>query len=279
MATRFSNIRDIVYNNVQQYLPYINKGLTFVSDNPVIVPRTKDGVIKVEENKPLIIEPTRYRISNRSVLKVVDTQFNFYNFPASINVQDLDSAQIEGILQETDPVYARYRPTSNYEFNASTTYSGIEFQFIEEGLNQKRPNTYYISKEIKDSGVDLRFRVKILHRYDPNSATFGTTYFSIIKNGPSQFINRAFRTFASATVNTGDTNYNGPSDGYGYIKQWEIQSATLNVVIPNSQFNTGDYFQIGAAAGQGNHSLYAVQSYWVITDASKNVNEWNQPIE
>ena len=51
MARRFSNIRDIVYNNVQQYLPYINKGLTFVSDNPVIVPRTKEGVIKVEENK------------------------------------------------------------------------------------------------------------------------------------------------------------------------------------------------------------------------------------
>jgi hypothetical protein len=57
------------------------------------------------------------------------------------------------------------------------------------------------------------------------------------------------------------------------------------VTIRNSEFEIGDYyFSIGAKAGGGQntdssyHYVVAVQSYWVITDASKNVDEWNQEI-
>jgi hypothetical protein len=280
MPANFTNIINVT-SNIQQYLPYINNGLTFVSDNPQIVPRTNEGVIKVEENKPLIIEPTRYRISNRSVLKVVDTQFNFYNFPATVNVQESDTAEVEDVLVEADPVYARYRPSTNNQILSGNQFSGIAMDFVEDGLIQKAVNNYYISKDLKNSGVNLRFRIQIQHRYDTTTAGgFGTCYFSIIKNSPETGLNREFRgPFANNTTFTPPQG----TDGFGYIRQYEVQTLNLDLVIPNSDFEIGDYFQIGAIAGQDTetdfHTINSVQSYWTITDASKNVDEWNQPVE
>ena len=54
--------------NIDLIGKYLIDGLTITSDNPNIVPRDKNGVVEVEQNKPLIIEPTTYRISNKSIL-------------------------------------------------------------------------------------------------------------------------------------------------------------------------------------------------------------------
>ena len=45
------------------------------------------------------------------------------------------------------------------------------------------------------------------------------------------------------------------------------------------KFEIGDTFGIGAFSGQDTHTIIADQTYWVITDASKNVDLWNQPIQ
>jgi hypothetical protein len=56
----------------------------------------------------------------------------------------------------------------------------------------------------------------------------------------------------------------------------------LDITIANEEFEIGDTLSIGAFAGQNDDSAYhfitADQSYWTITDASKNVDEWNQEI-
>jgi hypothetical protein len=61
-----------------------------------------------------------------------------------------------------------------------------------------------------------------------------------------------------------------------------VQNLEIDIVIPNSEFEIGDRFGIGAKAGQNNdtqyHTINALQSYWVISDASKNVDLWNQEI-
>ena len=269
--------------NLQQTSKYIKDGLTVVSNNTDIVPRDENGNIIVQDGSYMVIETNSFNINNNTMLKVLDTQFNYFKFPVQIEEELVDAnldidLDFEQELQ--DPIYARYRPTDNNRILAASTFAGIEMNFVEDGQPQKSPNLYYISKEIKNAGVDLRFRIKIQHRFDSTvNQGFGTTYFSIIKNGVNTNLNREFLgPFANNTA------FNPPSntDGFGYIRQYEVQTLNLDLVIENSQFDIGDYFGIGAFAGQENnneyHTINNVQSYWVITDASKNVDTWNQPI-
>jgi len=271
--TNFSNRRNrslIDPVNILQNAKYINNGLTITSDNTDINKRDENGNIIVEDNRPLIIETNSYRIPNSDMLEILDTRFTYFKFPANTVIEDIPDSNIE---LDLDPIYARYRPASSNRmpsqiFEGNGIFNGIEFSFIEEGLPQKAANTYYISKEIKNSGVNLRFRIRLVHSYSAASGT-GSLFFTIMKNGPS--------------VGGLQRTYKGPfSSNGGNIVAGAKQTVDIDLVIPNWDFEIGDYFQIGAVAGQNNddqnHVLEAVPSYWVITDANKNVDEWNQPI-
>jgi hypothetical protein len=69
-----------------------------------------------------------------------------------------------------DPIYARYKPIDQQQIpsGANINFAAeLEMSEIRRRVQlQKRPNRYYITKQIKDSGADLRFRVKINFRYD-----------------------------------------------------------------------------------------------------------------
>ena len=126
-----------------------------------------------------------------------------------------------------------------------------------------------LTKEIKNSGADLRFRIVIVHRYD-----------SDITNDPST----AFFTLMKTTVATGiDREYKRyqTSNG-GVITQYQVQKLVIDEIIPNEELEIGDLFNIGAICGVDEefryHTINSDTSYWVITDASKNVDEWNQEI-
>jgi hypothetical protein len=54
--------------------------------------------------------------------------------------------------------------------------------FVEDGVPQKSTNQYFITKEIKSLGIDLRFRIKIEHGFDNTQNGYGTAYFSILTN-------------------------------------------------------------------------------------------------
>jgi hypothetical protein len=59
-----------------------------------------------------------------------------------------------------------------------------------------------------------------------------------------------------------------------------VRSTIFDVVIQNAEFEIGDNFGIGIAtvSAPGSHTINSEQTYWVVTDASKNVDEWNQEI-
>ena len=214
------------------------------------------------------------KITTKSMLRVLDTQFTYYSFPVSIEFDDASiDLDLNVDLQLPDPVFARYRPSENRVILADPDYSGILMDEVQEGLSQQSTNAYTISKDIKNSGVDLRFRIKLQHQYDAAFVGYGTAYFSIIK-ASEQGLNRSYRTFE----NTSDRVPNIP----GSIFITDVQNLEVDIVIPNSEFEIGDRFGIGAKAGQNNatefHTINALQSYWVITDASKNVDLWNQEI-
>jgi hypothetical protein len=271
-----SLIKDSIAVDLQ--VKYQNQGLTYVSNNVNVIPRNENGNIALQEgvnNNPLlIIEPTVNRITTKSMLRVLDTQFKYFKFPARTAVVDEDvvDLDLDLDLQSLDPVFARYRPSEDREILAANTYSGILMDEVQDGLSQQSPNTYTISKDLKNSGADLRFRIKLQHRYDAPSG-FGTAFFSIIKSS-EQGLDREYRTFE----NTSEFRPTVP----GSINQYEVQNLEVDIVIPNSEFEIGDRFGIGAKAGQNNntefHTINALQSYWVITDASKNVDLWNQEI-
>ena len=258
---------------------------------------------------------------------------------------------------------------------------------IVEGLPQTETNGYYITKEIKESGVDLRLRAKISH-YFLGSQDFGTAFFTLMRSGPNKPVDRNWRpgTFAYAStpiglydaqiastansflkqfkayaqtakelinlispspsktallkhfdallanipgdidsvtvagyripdklrafyastltygnniilsslrdeyVAIGQTlvDYNSavsqaaqvtPEDAYGRILPGSTQIVYIDEIIPNSEFDAGDIFAIGANSGQPEqHTIWEGQTYMVVTNAAKTVDEWNNPV-
>jgi len=284
---RLANIGNLVKQSVSKIknsisielqAKYQRLGLTHVSNNENVVPRSENGNITLQEgvdtNSLLIIEPAVNQITTKSMLRVLNTQFTYFKFPARTTVIEEEAVDLDFDLDLQDPVYARYRPSENRRIIEHTDYSFILIDEIQDGLPQQSPNTYTISKNIKNSGVDLRFRIKLQHRYDAPPG-YGTAFFSIIKIS-EQGLDRAYQTFENtSTVGNLETVP-------GSIFQYEVQDLQVDIVIPNSEFEIGDRFGIGAKAGQNNdtqfHTINALQSYWVITDANKNVDLWNQEI-
>jgi hypothetical protein len=280
--------------SLEQQAKYKQQGLTVTSNNRSIIPRDSAGNIILKENSEtnpvLIIEPVATKITTNSILRVIETRFQYFSFPAAVRVNDtepiiLDISDIDTDLglAVDDVIFARYKPSedrkvlglvpgssANYDGTAEFG-SGILMDEIEAGNLQKNTNTYYITPAIKNSGADLRFRVKINHRFDIIPERFWTAQsvvtFAIAKSGPNDPLQRGY---------TGKVRIS--------MGNWNVRDTLIDVVIRNSEFNIGDNFGITAGADFTNpddlyfHTINSEQTYWAITDASKNVDEWNQEI-
>jgi hypothetical protein len=253
---------------------YDQKGITAISNDNAVVPRDQAGNVIIHlTSSLLIIEAIEKNILAESVLPTLDTQFNYFKFPVSTTIVDeqldLDlDLDLDFSANAEDPVFARYKPSENRTINAQGTYSGILMDDVVEGMMQRRTNSYYITKEIKNSGLDLRFRIVIVHRYDSDVNLPSAAYFSLIKTTVESGMDRDWKTYVSATS--------------GVINQYEVQKLIIDEIIPNESFEIGDAFNIGAYSLINQefryHTISSDTSYWVITDASKNVDEWNQEI-
>jgi hypothetical protein len=364
---------------MQQQAKYRKSGLTYISNDTSIIPRDEAGNIIMNEgsetNPLLIIDPVTEKVTLKSMLRVLNTRFEYYKFP----VQVLPSGSLDldvNLNLDQDLVYARYKPSENFEISSAGIASGILIDEIVEGLSQQNTNAYYISKDLKNSGKSLRFRIKIQHRYDGSG--IGSSYFYISRNGPEKDLQREYLgpyaassetnpyeaalvgsidepglintiigqiiSWTNETINIAssandtdtvewftyiqslvpppnqtqsgtrfspqlrsvlnsinsefqltqlqkneidslltfyDANVRSSDaidTGFGLIGQYEIQNTYIDVIIPNSEFAYGDFFGITAVAGQASHTINSEQTYWVITDSSKTVDLWNQPI-
>ena len=260
--------------DVGKQLNYQTNGLTVISNNINIVPRDIAGNVMLHEdatNNPLlIIEPTTKKITTKSILRVIDTQFKYFKFPATTTIiDDLDDLDLNLDLDlNTDPIYARYKPSEDRQIPDGTLYSGILMDEVEDGIPQKNTNAYYITKEIKNSGKDLRIRIALQHRYDsPNDNNTSDVEFSLIKTNIDTGLDRTYRLY--------------PEDNKA-MSQYQVKTLLVDDILLNSEFEIGDTFSIGAVSEHDKefkyHTINAVTSYWVTTDNSKNVDEWNQEI-
>lgn len=296
--------------SLEQQAKYKQQGLTVTSNNTSIIPRNSAGNIILQENSEtnplLIIEPVTTKITTNSILRVIETRFQYYSFPASIIAASVATdLNIDLTMADADPIFARYKPSANFvidfvdsdgEDNTMKPPSGILMDEIEGGGLQKNTNNYYITKEIKNSGKDLRFRVNINHR---NDGSLGYAFFSIIKQGPNFDLDRNYKpgwvdnggedvtwhtkplyyvNGAPPATNTIIERVDGWDSQTTEIGLYAVQTTRIDVVIQNWEFEIGDNFGIGAIGIDGIQSINSEQTYWVITDASKNVDEWNQEI-
>jgi hypothetical protein len=308
---------------LQQQTKYKTSGLTVTSNDENIMPRDAAGNIIFHEsssqNPLLIIEPVDTKIMLRSVLKVLDTRFEYFKFPVTTTavadeIEDLAVDLTIPDIESPDIVYARYKPSENLKLGfvpaeglPSARASGILMDEVVEGALQTNVNAYYVTKEIKDSGVDLRFRAKINHRFDSTSYTAQQI---AIYNRRSQITGRPVQDFLPGYVPKSNIRFfisrqgpntplnraiAGPFAGFsviyteelGSIAQDEVRDTFIDVIIYNEWFEAGDYFGITQINTHGLlsendpafHTINSEQTYWVITDASKNVDDWNQEIE
>ena len=119
--------------DLEQFARYKANGLTYVSDNINIIPRNTAGDIIIQQsasmNELLIIEPMINNISTKSVLRVIDTSFQYYKFPVStINVID-DNVDLDIDLTADNPVELD---------NISTRYS-IPYKESPDGVPEPGP--------------------------------------------------------------------------------------------------------------------------------------------
>lgn len=278
MADTYTNDTDSI-TGAQQAQYQVN-GLNYISDNQDIIPRDLAGnIILIEsgsDNALLIINPVAEQVTTKSVLRVVNTRFQYYKFPATTRIIDQDiftgslDIEIPDLTTTIDPIYARYKPSINYIKAPESQFSGTLMDVVVDGAIQSEINNYTITKEIKNSGSDLRFRIKMHHFYknvygyaDTQYSYSGTLNFSIIKSGPNTPVNLQYATFST-------------SDGTIPVNQF--RDTELDLVLPNNTFEIGDKYSIGIIVAEQGHEVIAEQTYWVITDASKNVDEWNQEI-
>lgn len=251
--------------------PYLDNGLNYTSENPNIIARDQAGnyIIDADTNQLLIIDTIEARYKKRSVIRAVNTAFSYFTFPVQTEPVELEELELPDIDIDFDPTYALYQPTANITVPSAAEFTGIDMGKVLDGLPQTKPNSYTISKAVKNSGVDLRFRIKINHRYDGTGTS--TIAFSIAKVGLNFPLDREWVPQFAPTI---------PGNGWSVMNQYNVSDTFAEIVIENSEFEVGDSFQITANCENSNqHTITATQTYWSITDASKNVDEWNQPIE
>jgi hypothetical protein len=236
---------------------YLQNGLTAVSNNTAIIPRDSAGNIIITENSIdnplLIIEPTARQINKQSFLNTVQTRFQYFSFPAIIFATgSFEPAPInlDDIL--IDPVYSRYKPTESRRIQIATP-SGILMDELVDGNPTQKINRYFINKEIKNSGANLRFRIKLQHRFDtPNSADIGTAFFYIGKTTTQDGSNRT---------------YLGPfyNSNFENTQQQEAFVQLINDII----INANEYCTLG----QTNASDAEVKATFIlISDSSSPIN-------
>lgn len=264
---------------IDSTVKYQTQGLLAVTNDVAVVPRNDVGAISIEDGATtptiLVVEPMIKRVTTKSVLKVVNTQFNYYKFPARTALEEEPELDLDldfSILEEIDPIFARYMPSGDRKILANSIPSGILMDEVEDGLLQRKSNRYYISKAINDLNKPLRFRIKLTTRFISTDNSLGDSreQFTLIKSN-SNGIDRYY---------AGPFNMPG-SDANGKVKNGTTNVLELDIVLQPDQFTQGDMFGIGAWADHNNsinsHTIIAQESYWSITDATKQVDSYNNP--
>jgi hypothetical protein len=172
----------------EQNARYQKRGITYVSNIATVNVRDEAGNILFTDNKnnqPVIIEPITTRITTTSVLKILDTQFNYFKFPARTTTVDesldldLDlNLDLELELEDTAAAIQSNSPSTPVPYKPSTdrqvvkgteaTAQPIDLSVVTIGPAQTNANAFTIAQDLIDSGKSLRITGVITTQYNDN---------------------------------------------------------------------------------------------------------------
>ena len=154
---------------------YDEKGITALSNNNTVVPRNTGGNVLVQTTSSLlIIEAITTNVLAEAVLPLLNTQFNYFKFPARTAVVDetldldldlnldLESeleTLSETITTPTTPTLpSEYKPGSDQRIPLGDwgNTSIIDFSRVITGPPQIQPNSLVITQELLDQLESLR---------------------------------------------------------------------------------------------------------------------------
>ena len=272
---------------LQRSAPYINNGLTYISNNPVIHPRDAAGNIILQENSEnnplLIIEPVSAKISNRSVLRVTNTAFQYFTFPVAVN-EITELPEIDTDLNvaadtittrlvipyeefpEGIPNGLRRMNTSgstNWFTNGNENTSGFA-RLPFTGGTQLEPGTFIITPDILNflrlQNKTIKFSIQVqtrqLNANNNNSVGYNVR---LVRTNPTQY--REFERPRLYTETFGEYN-NGGSDPYPLLSMQYI----LNV---DDLFDF-DKFAVEAVSQKSNDNTVSslLELSWYLSDTT-----------
>jgi len=276
--------------NLQQTSKYIKNGLTVVSNNTDIVPRDENGNIIVQDGSYMIIETNSFNINNNTMLKVLDTQFNYFKFPAQIiEVQDEDlnldlnfeTDNISANLIIPTPLDSNQQPQNiqkistifesdwYYGENAPDSSGYRELPFV--GGTQPNANGYTITKEILDSlkqqNKTIRFKFAVQYRSTIDQRTGIAT--RLVRSNRKIYNPLDLKFRKEQNANEQRTGVGAPGDEinpYGFtVRDYESDYPYLVVtyIVDLDDTKAGDVYKL-LAASDSKSVILAQNSYWDI---------------
>ena len=271
--------------NLELQSKYQEQGITYISNNDSVVKRDGLGNIILHEgetNPLLIIEPVTPKILNSSVIKVIDTQFNYFKFPVRVVEDQLDldldvNFDIDSIsanLTIPIPLDSKNQPINFQKIDVALPgntwyYDGVEstnggfkqLQFT--GGNQTNPNSYTVTEEIlntlREQNKTLRFKIQTQYR----TGNTNRTEFRMRLNRSNRKIFHEFKTVELLTEqNVSVAGVEGENNPHGFGNNtYPVLSMTY--IIDMDDTKPGDTYNFSALSSNEGFIL-AQNSYWDI---------------
>lgn len=187
---------------------YDEKGITAISNNNAVVSRDQNGNILVQPSSSLlVIEAITTNVLAESVLPLLNTQFNYFKFPARTAIVDetldldldlnLDlSLELESEIATVEsniPVTpSTYKPSANQQVSkiskdsldgVKTEAQIIELSNVTQGPPQQYKNAFTITQDLIEQGKDLKITGVITTQYNSNRNSEVGFFFGLGKNG------------------------------------------------------------------------------------------------
>lgn len=199
---------------------YDEKGITAISNNNAVVSRDQNGNILVQPSSSLlVIEAITTNVLAESVLPLLNTQFNYFKFPARTAIVDetldldldlnLDlSLELESEIATVESniplTPSTYKPSANQQVSkiskdsldgVKTEAQIIELSNVTQGPPQQYKNAFTITQDLIEQGKDLKITGVITTQYNSNRNSEVGFWFSLGKNGEASLSEALFTNF------------------------------------------------------------------------------------
>jgi hypothetical protein len=187
---------------------YEKKGITALSNDNTVVPRNLAGNVLVQTTSSLlVIEAITTNVLAESVLPLLDTQFNYFKFPARTAIVDetldldldlnLDlSLELESEIATVESniplTPSTYKPSANQQVSkiskdsldgTKTEAQIVELSNVTQGPPQQYNNAFTITQDLIEQGKDLKVTGVITTQYNSNRNSEVGFFFGLGKNG------------------------------------------------------------------------------------------------